>query len=90
MNNGHRRDSTITISLDVPYEKVVSLDKVVAFDRPRTLIVAFVPKKPILPLIPDFPDGGRQAWSVVIGVSTTITSYSRSDGHQALLISLAT
>jgi len=98
MDTTRLRNSTFTIALDAPYGKdteqsTLSVDKI-AFGRPTTLFVAFDPEKPTLPSEPDFPDGGLRAWSVVIGVSTTITSHFCSNALfpriQALLMSFAT
>ena len=79
MDTSRLRNSTVIVALDVPYgedtgQSILSVDKI-AFNRPTTLLVAFDPEKPILPSLPDFPDGGLRAWSVVIGVSIMITSH---------------
>ncbi|KAG6332856.1 hypothetical protein ID866_6232 [Astraeus odoratus] len=70
----HFKDSTATVTLDAfrrqdGAEAAISVEELPYQWPPAPLAVSFEPEKPAAAAVglPEFPDGGLQAWSVVIG-----------------------
>ncbi|KAI5990673.1 MFS general substrate transporter [Pisolithus albus] len=68
------KDSTAVFTLDEPRrphedapEANLSVEELPYLWAAAPLAVSFEPEKPVSREIPDFPDGGMRAWSVVIG-----------------------